>query len=82
VLWNLDDRQIQIDMFMHINVDTVRGIELAISYAIHEYLVHCANHHHQPIYLPTAGAQAFHMDYPQGERAITHNAGPVPVGGC
>jgi hypothetical protein len=32
--------------------------------------------HHQPINVPTAGAQAFLMDYPQGERAITHHAGP------
>jgi hypothetical protein len=42
-------------------------------------------HHHQPINVPTAGAQAFLMDYPQGERAITHNwpitAGPVRIGG-
>jgi hypothetical protein len=29
----------------------------------------------------TAGAQAFFMDYPQGERAITHHAGPVRIGG-
>jgi hypothetical protein len=29
------------------------------------------NHHHQPINIPTAGAQASHMDYTQGERAIT-----------
>jgi hypothetical protein len=39
-------------------------------------------HHHQPINVPTAGAQAFLMDYPQGERAITHHAGPVRIGGC
>jgi hypothetical protein len=38
--------------------------------------------HHQPINVPTAGAQAFLMDYPQGERAITHHAGPVRIGGC
>jgi hypothetical protein len=34
------------------------------------------HHHHQPINVPTAGAQAFLMDYPQGERAKTHHAGP------
>jgi hypothetical protein len=28
------------------------------------------HHHHQPINVPTAGAQAFLMDYLQGERAI------------
>jgi hypothetical protein len=39
-------------------------------------------HHHQPINVPTAGAQAFFMDYSQGERAITHHAGPVRIGGC
>jgi Na+-transporting NADH:ubiquinone oxidoreductase subunit NqrE len=33
--------------------------------------------HHQPINVPIAEAQAFLMDYPQGERAITHHAGPV-----
>jgi hypothetical protein len=38
-------------------------------------------HHHQPINVPTAGAQAFLMDYPQGERAITHHAGPLRIGG-
>jgi hypothetical protein len=27
--------------------------------------------HHQPINIPTAGAQAFLMDYPQGERVTT-----------
>jgi hypothetical protein len=32
--------------------------------------------------VPTAGAQAFLMDYPQGERAITHHAGSVRIGGC
>jgi hypothetical protein len=33
-----------------------------------------SHHHHQPINVPTAGAQAFLMDYPQGERAraISH----------
>jgi hypothetical protein len=39
------------------------------------------HHHHQPINVPTAGAQAFHMDYPQGERAITYHSGPVRIGG-
>jgi hypothetical protein len=40
------------------------------------------HHYHQPINVPTAGARAFLMDYPQGERAITHHAGPVRIGGC
>jgi hypothetical protein len=39
-------------------------------------------HYHQPINVPTAGAQTFLMDYPQEERAITHHADPVRVGGC
>jgi hypothetical protein len=43
---------------------------------------HIHHYHHQPINVPTAGAQAFLMDYPQGERAITHHAGPVRIGGC
>jgi hypothetical protein len=38
--------------------------------------------HHQPINVPTVGAQAFLMNYPQGERAITHHAGPMRIGGC
>jgi hypothetical protein len=37
-------------------------------------------HHHQPINAPTGGAQGFLMGYPQGQRAITHYAGPVRVG--
>jgi hypothetical protein len=40
------------------------------------------HHHHQPINVPTAGAQACLMDYPQGERAITHHAGLMQIGGC
>jgi hypothetical protein len=47
-------------------------------FELHHYYSH---HHHQPINVPTAGAQAFLMDYPQGERAITHHAGPVRIGG-
>jgi hypothetical protein len=35
------------------------------------------NHHHQPINVPIAGAQAFLMDYLQGEQALAHHAGPV-----
>jgi hypothetical protein len=36
---------------------------------------------HKPIYVPTAGAQAFLMDYPQGEQALTMWA-RVRVAGC
>jgi hypothetical protein len=39
------------------------------------------HHHHQPINVPTTGAKAFLMNYPQGEWAITHHAGPVRIGG-
>jgi hypothetical protein len=39
-------------------------------------------YHRLPIHNPTARAQAFLMDYTLGERAITHHAGPVRVGGC
>jgi hypothetical protein len=38
--------------------------------------------HNQHINVPTAGAQDFLLDYPQGEWAITHHAGPVRIGGC
>jgi hypothetical protein len=40
------------------------------------------SHHHQPISVPTAGAQAFLIDYAKGERDITHHVGLVRVGGC
>jgi hypothetical protein len=53
----------------YIEVVSCHGI-----FGIHTY-------HHQPINVPTAGAEAFLMDYPQVERAITHVAGPVRVGG-
>jgi hypothetical protein len=43
---------------------------------------HLISAHHQPINVPTAGAQAFLMYYLQGERAITHHEGPVRIGGC
>jgi hypothetical protein len=39
-------------------------------------------HYHHPINVPTAEAQACLMDYPYGERAITHHVGPVRIGGC
>jgi hypothetical protein len=64
-------------------------LKLKVIY-IHEESCHCLDrpmcklndhhHHHQPINVPTAGAQAFLMDYTQGERAISHYAGPVRVG--
>jgi hypothetical protein len=38
-------------------------------------------HHHQPINIPTAGAQALLMDHPQGERAMIHHACLVWIGG-
>jgi hypothetical protein len=52
----------------------------AINPLVAFYDIHINTHiipgynHHQPINVPTAGAQAFLMDYPQGERAITHHA--------
>jgi hypothetical protein len=39
------------------------------------------HHHHQLINVPTAGSQAFLMDYTLGEQAKTHHVGPVRVGG-
>jgi hypothetical protein len=38
-------------------------------------------YHDQLINVATAGAQAFLMDYLQGERAIILHAGPVRIGG-
>jgi hypothetical protein len=43
-------------------------------------LNHNHHHHDQPIIVPTAGP--FLVDYPQGERAITHHAGLMRIGAC
>jgi hypothetical protein len=45
------------------------------------WVVGGTSHDHQPINAPTAGAQAYLMDYPQEARAITLHAGPVRVDG-
>jgi hypothetical protein len=37
--------------------------------------------HHQPINVPTAGAQAFFIDH-TGELVIAHHADAVRIGGC
>jgi hypothetical protein len=42
--------------------------------------VYSHHHHHRPINVPTAGAQALYMDYTKGERAITHHVCSVLVG--
>jgi hypothetical protein len=42
---------------------------------------HTQFQHHQASNASTAGAQAF-THYTLEERAITHHAGPVRVGGC
>jgi hypothetical protein len=43
---------------------------------------HHKKNHHQHINVSTAGAQAYLMDYPQEERAVTYHAGPVWISGC
>ncbi|RVE45658.1 hypothetical protein evm_009707 [Chilo suppressalis] len=41
------------------------------------------DHHHQPINVATAGAQAFTVDgIENGDWAMTHHADPVRIGGC
>jgi hypothetical protein len=40
------------------------------------------SYHHQPINVPSAGAQAFLNGYTEGERTIIHHAGLVWIGGC
>jgi hypothetical protein len=40
------------------------------------------HHHHQPINVPTAEAQAFFMDYQQGDRPLTHHTDPERIGVC
>jgi hypothetical protein len=60
-------------------MDVVKGDYRVNSIYCHVCII--TRHHHQPINVLTAGAQAFLMDYPQGERALTHHAGPVRVGG-
>jgi hypothetical protein len=37
--------------------------------------------HHQPINFPSAGVQAFLMDYPHEKRALTFYEGPVRISG-
>jgi hypothetical protein len=49
--------------------------------SIYDSRLNPIDHHHQPINDPTAGTQAFFMDYTQVERAITH-AGLLQIGGC
>jgi hypothetical protein len=49
-----------------------------VSIAVRRLFIH---HHHKLINVPTAGAQAFLMDYLQGERVIAHHADPVRIGG-
>jgi hypothetical protein len=39
--------------------------------------INICHHHHQPINVPTAGAQAFLLDYAEGERAINPPRGPT-----
>jgi hypothetical protein len=59
-----------------------RRRQLPAPHNLNAYASLSHTHHHQPINVPTAGAQAFLMDYPQGEQAITHHAGPVRIDGC
>jgi hypothetical protein len=49
----------------------VESNSLNVFGSTHYYLLKHIHHPHQPINVPTAGAQAFLMDYPQGKRAIT-----------
>jgi hypothetical protein len=39
------------------------------------------HHHHQLINVPSAGAQAYLVDYSQGERVIVHHTDPLWIGG-
>jgi hypothetical protein len=55
--------------------------DLSLCVSTHQKITN-TNHHHQPINVPTAGAQDFLMGYPQRERDIAHHAGPVWIGGC
>jgi hypothetical protein len=61
-------------MMMIVRRHIISSFETHLSYSIH--------HHHQPIHVPTAGAQAFLMDHCEGERALTHHVGPVGIGEC
>jgi hypothetical protein len=45
------------------------------------FVINYVHHHHQPINVPTAGAQPFFLDHTQRELAITHHAGPVRISG-
>jgi hypothetical protein len=63
-------------------VKATKGLTALIPEMDCDHIYNISHHHHQPINVPTAGAQAFLMDYSQGERAITHHAGPVRISGC
>jgi hypothetical protein len=43
---------------------------ISMGFSQHGKVFYFYHHHHQPINVPTAGAQAFLMDYPQAERAF------------
>jgi hypothetical protein len=78
-----------ISLLMSISLALNLGLQFfSISYklitqllSLRFYLFTEIHHHHQPINIPTPGAEAFLMDHPLGERAITHYAGPVRIGG-
>jgi hypothetical protein len=69
--YDIDGRKVEVPFFCSVP-DTTR--------LTHDKIID--HYHNPPFNIPTAGAQAFLMDYPQGERAITHHAGPVRIGGC
>jgi hypothetical protein len=68
------------------NIKNIQPIENLSYFKLVKYQTHLKNifwnrlHRHQPINVPTAGAQAFLIDYTQGEQVVNHHAGPVRVG--
>jgi hypothetical protein len=61
--------------------DRVIGEESLYVYIIQKIVEKYLSHHDQHINVPTAGVQAFLIDYPQEKRAITYQAGSVRIGG-
>jgi hypothetical protein len=47
----------------------------SLTNGICEFYTFGGYHHHQPINVPTSGAQAFLMEYTYGKLTITHHAG-------
>jgi hypothetical protein len=66
-------------MSLEFQVNWIGDAKIGLVYADLRYrYIHL---HHQPINVPTAGEQAYLMDYTQGEGAKIYHADPVQISG-